>query len=193
MRPSFWGCRGSGAFLCNERCVRRLPPAAETHAVPAWQLRQSKGRPRASKNLSAVFETALNERVPVNDNGKRKKITMFEAITKQAVGKAAGGDHRALRLVFDMWFRLHPDGKQEPSALELMRSLADEAAQYIKTEAQAALDKQIENNSYESNFCASFLPFSAESDPEAPRPETTPASALPTQAAGPCAGSASRR
>ena len=107
----------------------------------AWWQGNPKGRPRASKNLSAVFETALNERVPVNDNGKRKKITMFEAITKQAVRKAAGGDHRALRLVFDMWFRLHPDGKQEPSALELMRSLADEALQRIKTKAQAALDK----------------------------------------------------
>jgi hypothetical protein len=93
------------------------------------------------KNLSAIFETALNERVPVNDNGKRKKITMVEAITKQVVRKAAGGDHRALRLVLDMWFRLHPDGKQEPSALELMRSLADEALQRIKTRAQAALDK----------------------------------------------------
>ncbi len=78
--------------------------------------------------------------MPVNDNGKRKKI-MFEAITKQAVRKVAGGDQRALRLVFDMWLRLHPDGKQEPSALELMRSLADEAAQYIKTEAQATLDR----------------------------------------------------
>ena len=100
-----------------------------------------KGRPRASKNLSAVFETALNERVPVNDNGKRKKITMFEAIAKQAVRKAAGGDQRALRLVIDMWFRLHPDGKQEPSALELMRSLADEALQRIKTKGQATLDK----------------------------------------------------
>ena len=100
-----------------------------------------KGRPRASKNLSAVFETALNERVSVNDNGKRKKITMFEAIAKQAVRKAAGGDQRALRLVIDMWFRLHPEGKQEPSALELMRSFAAEAAQYTKTEAQAALDK----------------------------------------------------
>ena len=97
--------------------------------------------PQPRKSLSTVFETALNESVPVNENGKRKKITMFEAITNQAVRKAAGGDHRALRLVFDMWFRLHPDGKQEPSAFELMRSLADEAAQYIKTEAQAALDK----------------------------------------------------
>jgi Family of unknown function (DUF5681) len=100
-----------------------------------------KGRPRASKNLSAVLETALNERVSVNDNGKRKKITMSEAIVKQAVRKAAGGDQRALRLVFDMWFRLHPEGKQEPSALELMRSLADEALQHIKTKAQASFDK----------------------------------------------------
>ena len=100
-----------------------------------------KGRPRASKNLSAVFETALNERVSVNDNGKRKKITMFEAIARQAVRKAAGGDQRALRLVIDMWFRLHPDGKQEPSALELMRSLADEALQRMKNRSSSPLDK----------------------------------------------------
>jgi hypothetical protein len=54
------------------------------------------------------------------------------------VRKAAGDDQRALRLFFDMWLRLHPDGKQEPSPLELMRSFA---AQCIKIEAQEALDK----------------------------------------------------
>jgi hypothetical protein len=98
-----------------------------------------KGRPRVLKNLAVVFETALNERVPVNDNGKRKKITMFEAIAKQAVRKAAGGDQRALRLVIDLWFRLHPEGKQEPSALDLMRSLAKNAARVIEEEkAEAA-------------------------------------------------------
>jgi hypothetical protein len=77
----------------------------------------------------------LNERVPVNDNGKRKKITIFEAIAKQAVCKAAGGDQRALRLFYDIWFRLHPESKQEPSAFELMRSIAADVKRAEEEEA----------------------------------------------------------
>jgi hypothetical protein len=83
----------------------------------------------------------LNERVPVNDHGKRKKITISEAIAKQTMRKAAGGDQRATRLVFDMWFRWHPKGKQEPSALELMRQLGAataDAKEKEKAEAESA-------------------------------------------------------
>ena len=87
-----------------------------------------KGRPRVSKSLAAAFESALSERVPVNDNGRRKKIPMSEAIAKQATRKAAGGDLRALRLVVDLWFRLHPKGKQELYGIELMRKLGAAAA-----------------------------------------------------------------
>ena len=87
-----------------------------------------KGRPRVSKNLAAAFESALSERVPVNDNGRRKKIPTSEAIAKQATRKAAGGDLRALRLVVDLWFRLHPKGKQELYGIELMRKLGAAAA-----------------------------------------------------------------
>ena len=87
-----------------------------------------KGRPRVSKNLAAAFESALSERVPVNDNGRRKKIPTSEAIAKQATRKAAGGDLRALRLVVELWLRLHPKGKQELGGIELMRRLGAAAA-----------------------------------------------------------------
>ena len=87
-----------------------------------------KGRPRVSKSHAAAFESALSERVPVNDNGRRKKIPMSEAIAKQATRKAAGGDLGALRLVVDLWFRLHPKGKQELYGIELMRKLGAAAA-----------------------------------------------------------------
>ena len=93
-----------------------------------------KGRPRVSKNLAAAFESALSERVPVNDNGRRKKIPMSEAIAKQATRKAAGGDLRALRLVVELWLRLHPKGKQELYGIELMRKLGAEAADTLEKE-----------------------------------------------------------
>jgi len=93
-----------------------------------------KGRPHVSKNLAAAFESALSERVPVNDNGRRKKIPMSEAIAKQATRKAAGGDLRASRLVIDLWFRLHPEGKQELNGIELVRKLGAAAADAIEKE-----------------------------------------------------------
>jgi hypothetical protein len=93
-----------------------------------------KGRPRVFKNLAAVFEAALSERVPVNDNGRRKKIPISELIAKQAVRKAASGDLRALRLVVDLWLRLHPEGKQELNGIELMRKLGAAAADAIEKE-----------------------------------------------------------
>ena len=106
-----------------------------------------KGRPRVSKNLAAAFESALSERVPVNDNGKRKKILMSEAIAKQATRKAAGGDLGALRLVVDLWLRLHPKGKHELYGIELMRKLGAEAADLIEKEkAEAMLEKKGEEN-----------------------------------------------
>jgi hypothetical protein len=37
---------------------------------------------------------------------------------------------------------LHPEGKQEPSALDPMRSLADDAARRIEKEAKSVLDKE---------------------------------------------------
>src|SRR5215471_14569739 len=50
-----------------------------------------KGRPRSRKNLATVFDAASNERVSVTENGKRKTITILEAIMKQVTRKAAAG------------------------------------------------------------------------------------------------------
>ena len=106
-----------------------------THTVHV----EPKGRPRSRKTFATVFDAASSERVPVTENGKRKKILMSEAIAKQATRKAAGGDLGALRLVVDLWFRLHPKGKQELYGIELMRELGAAAADAIeKEEAEKA-------------------------------------------------------
>jgi hypothetical protein len=93
-----------------------------------------KGRPRSRKNLAAVFDAASSERVSVTENGTRKTITIMEVIMKQVTRKAAGGDQRAQRLYMDLYFRLHPEGKQELYGIELMRELGAEAADAIEKE-----------------------------------------------------------
>lgn len=54
------------------------------------------GRPKGSLNLATVLEKTLNEKVVINENGRRKTITKREAAVKQLVNKAASGDLRAL-------------------------------------------------------------------------------------------------
>jgi hypothetical protein len=58
-----------------------------------------RGRPKTSKNRTTIINQALNERVVVTDKGRRKTITKQEAVFKQLVNRAAGGDHRAVQLL----------------------------------------------------------------------------------------------
>jgi hypothetical protein len=57
------------------------------------------GRPRGSKNLSTLLTKALDETVTISENGKRRNISMREAIVKRAVTKAASGEFRAIRML----------------------------------------------------------------------------------------------
>jgi Family of unknown function (DUF5681) len=58
-----------------------------------------RGRPKGSKNLSTLLDSALNERVIVSENGKRKRISKREAILKQLVNKAASGDPKSIHML----------------------------------------------------------------------------------------------
>jgi hypothetical protein len=49
-----------------------------------------------------MLERALNERVTVTENGKRKNITKLEAMFKQLANKAASGDTRVIRLLIPL-------------------------------------------------------------------------------------------
>jgi hypothetical protein len=60
------------------------------------------GRPRGSKNLTTTIVKSLNERVTINENGRRRKITMREAITKQALNKAAAGNSPLIRMLLTL-------------------------------------------------------------------------------------------
>lgn len=61
-----------------------------------------KGRPKGSKNVATALHDELNERVFVTVNGKRGTITKREAILKQVVNKAAGGDTRSTQILLNL-------------------------------------------------------------------------------------------
>jgi hypothetical protein len=56
-----------------------------------------KGRPKGTRNLATVLANALQERVIINENGRRRTVTKLDAAVKQLVDKAASGDLAAMR------------------------------------------------------------------------------------------------
>jgi hypothetical protein len=59
------------------------------------------GRPRGSKNLTTVMLKELSEKVTISENGRRRKITKREAITKQVINKAVAGNPRLIQMLFN--------------------------------------------------------------------------------------------
>jgi hypothetical protein len=84
-----------------------------------------RGRPKGSKNLPTLLSEALNEPVVVAENGRRRKITMRQAIIKQLVKRSATADLRAMKILLDMVRDL--EGQTQPASPETAEfSEADE-------------------------------------------------------------------
>lgn len=71
-----------------------------------------KGRPKGTRSLLDRFAKALDERVTINENGSRRTIPKSEAVMKQLVNKAASGDFRSIKLIFEMGGPLSERGRQ---------------------------------------------------------------------------------
>jgi len=68
-----------------------------------------KGRPKKTSSLPDVFAKELRTQIPIIKNGKRKKVSMLEAIVKQHLNKAANGDAKAAALVLNHLKESKPD------------------------------------------------------------------------------------
>ena len=81
-------------------------PAAN-YRKPPEHTRFKKGqsgnpRGRPAKNLPALLAAALNEKVTVTENGKRRQVTKREAVIAQLVNKSASAELRATKMLIDM-------------------------------------------------------------------------------------------
>lgn len=77
-----------------------------------------RGRPKGTKCLAAVLMQALTETVVVTENGRRRKITKLEVMTKQLANKAATADLAAMKLLFGM-IQLMED-RAQPAATDAL-------------------------------------------------------------------------
>jgi hypothetical protein len=58
-----------------------------------------KGSKKGSKTLAKHIREELDRRITVTENGQRKTITKAEAIVKQLINKAVGGDAKVIPLI----------------------------------------------------------------------------------------------
>jgi Family of unknown function (DUF5681) len=58
-----------------------------------------RGRPRGAKNMATHLKEALRERVVINENGRRKRVTKMDVVSRRLVNKAAEGDLRFIQIL----------------------------------------------------------------------------------------------
>ena len=58
--------------------------------------------PGGKKGLAAMLAVALDERVTITINGRRRRMTKREAIVAQMVDKSTSADLRAIKMLIDM-------------------------------------------------------------------------------------------
>jgi hypothetical protein len=61
-----------------------------------------KGRPKGSLNMQTVLMATLRKKVTINENGKRRQVTKYEAALIQQANKSASGDSRSFRLLIEL-------------------------------------------------------------------------------------------
>jgi Family of unknown function (DUF5681) len=92
---------------------------AANYRKPPEHTRFKKGqsgnpRGRPAKNLPALLAAALNEKVTITENGKRRQVTKREAVITQLVNKSASAELRATKMLIDMLRDI--EKKAEPEA-----------------------------------------------------------------------------
>lgn len=68
-----------------------------------------KGRPKLSKNLKTDFDEIASRLMSVRENGQVRKMTTQQVVLHKLFIKAAGGDARAVKQFFELYFKLRHD------------------------------------------------------------------------------------
>jgi hypothetical protein len=81
-----------------------------------------KGRGKGVRNFATEIQEELNTRVPITENGIRKKITKRKAVAKQLVNKAAAGDPKSIPVLLNEARQHEAESATAPGPEVLCRS-----------------------------------------------------------------------
>jgi len=64
-----------------------------------------KGRPKGSRNLKTAVTHVMGQKISILENGRKRRVTKFEAMLQAAAVKAIRGDTRALNALVTLMAR----------------------------------------------------------------------------------------
>jgi hypothetical protein len=108
-----------------------------------WKPGQSgnpKGRPKGSRPVGAVLQDIIQQKVPVTENGKTRRIPALEVILRRLTNDAMRSDPRAIKLLLSLVDRY---GESPQTTLQLREMLAEDEeilAQYLQESGGSAPD-----------------------------------------------------
>ena len=86
-----------------------------------------RGRPKGSKNLATIVGEALDQKVVVNEGGRRRKITKREAVITQLVNRSAQADLKATQMLLGLMHEIERRSEMAPEA----RTFSDKDRQVL--------------------------------------------------------------
>jgi hypothetical protein len=111
-------------------------PPRSTRFKPG-QSGNPKGRPTGVQSLGVILDKALAARVSVQENGRRRIMTVREVIIRGIVNDAARRDPRAIRLLLGLVDRHAPDAASKAASVPLLSDDEAVIADYLARHAAA--------------------------------------------------------
>lgn len=71
------------------------------------------GRPKGSRNASSIVKLILEERITVDENGRRRRITLRELACRRLADKAVNGDIKAFDFLLSLANERQPSEELE--------------------------------------------------------------------------------
>ncbi len=114
------------------------PPAATR--FKKGQSGNPKGRPKGKANAVTEILRALEEKVVINENGRRRVVTKLVAAMTQLANKAAGGDLRALNLATVLMRLAEERVQQEDSTTSRLQDADKRVLQNLMQRLEATIE-----------------------------------------------------
>ena len=107
------------------------PRNAKTGRFEKGKSGNPRGRPKKAPTVGAAILGALNEKVPIKENGRSRRVTKLEAAAKQMANKSASGDPRASKLALDLAQRAEERLAAQPASPAELSASDAEIAQRV--------------------------------------------------------------
>jgi Family of unknown function (DUF5681) len=101
------------------------------------------GRRRKARTVGATITGALNEVIPVSENGRRRRISKLQAAAKQLANKVAAGDLRASKMAFELAQRAEQQAAAQ-SPIDRLRDSDEEIVERLKARFRRIIEEEKE-------------------------------------------------